>query len=124
MATGSVWEINGISIPCPSEYAWQARRPLDVQGDNRPIYPGIRAMELRYELMSYEDWEVLQVLYAAIHDAGTGTFRIPGFPTATGVPFAFHEYSGVTLAEPAISSIFNQQYPTRAVLLIANIVTD
>lgn len=123
MPTGNVWDINGYSIPCPSEYAWQVRRPLDVQGDNRPIYPGVRAMELRWELMGYEDWEVLQVLYNAIQYTGTAHVRIPGFPTATGTAFAFHDYSGVTLAEPAISTIFNQQYPTRAVLLIANIVT-
>ncbi len=124
MATGSVWEINGRAIQPPSEYAWQVRRPLDVQGDNRPIYPGIRAMELRYELMSYQDWEALQDIYAAIQSTGMATVHIPAFPFATGTPFAFREYSGVTLAEPAISTVFNEQYPSRAVVLIANIVTD
>jgi hypothetical protein len=117
------WQINGNRILEPTTGRWLPRRPLDVQGDNRPIYPGVRSFELRYQLTSSEEWATLQANYRNIESSGTVTARLPEFPTITGSPYAFREYSGCTMAEPSIGQFF-ETYPRSVVLLIHNIVIE
>ena len=116
------WQINGHVIFAPTAGRWIGQRPVDVQGDNRPIYSGVRAFELRWVLVSYAEWANFQVLFEAIQASGTVTARLPRFPTATGSTYGFAVYSGCTMAEPIIGAFF-EEHPTDVVLLIGNIVT-
>ncbi len=122
LETFNDYRINNNVILKPTSGRWVPRRPLGVQGDNRPIYPGVRRFELRWRLMSTEDWATLQANFFSIEASGTNTVRIPEFPSATGQAYAFREYSGTTLHEPNIGPFF-ETYPTRVVLIIDNIVT-
>lgn len=115
------WQINGHVVYAPTTGRWLPQRPIDVQGDNRPIYSAVRAFEMRWVLLSYSEWANLQSLFDAIQASGTVTVRIPTFPTATGSAFGYTTYSGCTLAEPVIGTFF-EQYPTDVLLLIGNIV--
>lgn len=122
MAWGD-WEINSNEILPPTTGRWLPRRPLDVQGDNRPIYPGVRSFELRWQLVSNEDWATLQANFRTVESSGTVTVRIPEFPTVTGAAYAFREYSGCTLSEPIIGAFF-ETYPRSVVLIVNNIVVE
>lgn len=116
--------INGTTIPCPSMGRWLPRRPLDVQGDNRPIYAPVRAFELTWEIQYYEDWGVLIASFEEIQSTGTAVVELPAYPTATGQAFAFQEYSGATLGEPVVGEFFHQEFPTSISLIIGNIRTQ
>ncbi len=114
------WKFNGHVILEPTAGRWMPRRPLDVQGDNRPIYPGVRTFELRWQLASYADWAALQVNFDNIESSGENVVTLPAYPTETGSSYAFREYSGTTMSEPLIGPFF-ETYPSNVVLLIGNI---
>lgn len=114
------WSINGHWILPPSKGRWMPRQPLDVQGDNRPIYAGVRTFELKWELTSYADWANLQQMFDSIESAGDYTVTIPAYPSATGQSYAFTTYSGCTLSEPQAGAFF-EEYPQDITLLISNI---
>ena len=115
--------INGYVLPCPTSGRWLGRSVLDVQGDGRPIYAPVRAFEMRWELQTYGDWEVLVAAFNEFQSTGTPVVNLPAYPTITGTGYGFSEYSGVVIAEPAISDMFNQEYPTSVSLIISNIRT-
>lgn len=118
------YKINGVLIPCPTSGRWVPRRPIDVQGDNRPIYGPVRQFELRWNLRSWEEWSVLVAAFDELQSTGTAVVELPGYPTATGVAFGFVEYSGCTLSEPQIGAFINLEYPTNIVMLIGDIRTE
>lgn len=115
--------INGVKLPRPTAGRWVPRAPIDVQGDNRPLYAPVRAFELGWNIRKYEDWEPLVDAFNKLQSTGTATVNLPAYPTATGVAFSFREYSGCTLAEPEVGPFFNEEYPTSIALVIGNIVT-
>lgn len=114
------WTIDGHRILPPTTGQWLPRQPLDVAGDNRPIYPGVRTFELRWVLTSYADWANLQYQFDQIESSGEHVVTLPGYPSATGQSYAFREYSGCTMSEPAVG-VFFETYPSDVVLLIGNI---
>lgn len=117
------WEINSHVIMAPTEFRWMPRKALDVQGDNRPIYAGVRSAQLKWRLSSNEDWATLQAYFRTMESSGTATVRIPEMPTITGSAYAFREYSGCTISEPSVGPFF-ETYPKNVVLLVHNIVTE
>jgi hypothetical protein len=117
------YRVNGHAAPNPTSFRWLPRRALDVQGDNRPIYPGQRMAEFRFDIIAYEDWETLQNFFDQIQSTGFATINVPAYARGTGTPYAFREYSGCTIAEPQIGPFF-EEHPTDVILLIGNIVTE
>ncbi len=120
---GDNYRINGNTILTPTTCRWMPQSPLDVQGDNRPIYAGVRNVELKWVLQSYSDWSNIQHLYNLVRATGSHAVFIPAFPTVSGSVYAMGNYSGVHLAEPAVGPFF-VEYPTSATLLIGNIVVE
>lgn len=116
------YRINGRAILEPSAGRWVPRQALDIEGDNRAIYSEFRSFQLEWQLVAYEDWSALQAFFDTVESTGTSVVRIPEFPTATGTPYAFREYSGVMIDEPQVDPFF-ETFPTRMVLLIRNIRT-
>lgn len=117
------YKIDGNEILTPTTFRYVPQEPLDVQGDNRPIYSAVRAAELQWQLMSYEDWSNIQHLYNLVQATGSHVVEIPAFPTISGSSAAFQAYSGAHLAEPSIGPFF-QDYPSSVTLLIGNLVVD
>lgn len=117
------WTINGNVIFKPTTGEWLPRRPLGIQGDNRPVYPPVRSFRMRWVLEAYEDWATIQDFFRAIESSGTNVVTIPAFPTATGQSHAFREYSGTTLSEPTIGPFF-ETFPRNVVLVINNIPAE
>jgi len=118
------YKINGNIIPRPSSGRWVQRRPIDVQGDNRPLYAPVRTFELRWNIRSWEEWSVLVAEFDALQTTGTAVVEIPAYPTSTGVAFEFREYSGCTLGEPVAGPFFAEEYPTNIALIIGNLRTQ
>lgn len=117
------YKIDGSAIFTPASGRWVPRRPVDVQGDNRPIYSGVRAFEIKWKLVSNEDWADLQVFFNQVAATGTHVVELPGFPTALQQSYAFREYSGVTMAEPQVGPYF-ETYPSNVTLIIGNITVE
>jgi hypothetical protein len=117
------YRIDGTTIYTPTSGRWVSRRPVDVQGDNRPIYSGVRAFEIKWKLVANEDWADLQVFFNQVAATGTHVVRLPGFPTVSQQAHAFREYSGVTLAEPQVGPYF-ETFPRNVTLIIGNITVE
>ncbi len=117
------YKIDGTSVFTPTSGRWMPRRPVDVQGDNRPLYSGVRAFELKWRLISNENWADLQIFFNTVAATGTHVVELPGFPTAGQQVYAHREYSGVTLAEPQIGPYF-ETYPTNVTLILGNIAVE
>jgi len=120
MAIGD-YKIDGHAILSPTTGRWLPRRPLDIQGDSRAIYPGVRSFELKWQLVSHEEWSDLVQNFSNIEWTGTHAIWIPCWPTATGSAFAFCNYSGTLLLEPTMGPYF-ETYPSNVVLAITKIV--
>src|SRR3990167_1218926 len=105
------YRINGHPILEPTAGRWVPREILDRQGDNRAIYSEFRTFQLEWGLVQYEDWSALQVLFDAVESTGTSVVRLPEYPTATGTPYAYREYSGVMIDEPQVDPFF-ETFPT------------
>jgi hypothetical protein len=123
----SDWLFNGKMVLPPTEGRWLSRSPIDVSGENRPLYGPVRMFELRWELSYYSQWALLQSIFNEVIATGTLTARLPTFPItpypgSTGAAYGFTEYSGCVLAEPSIGSFF-EGYPSDVTVLIGNIVT-
>ncbi len=117
------YKIDGSAIFNPTSGRWVPRRPIDVQGDNRPLYSPVRAFELKWKLVSNEDWADLQVFFNRVAATGTHVVQIPGYPTAAQQSYAFREYSGVTMAEPQVGPYF-ETYPSNVTLILGNIAVE
>ncbi len=112
--------INGVTF-CPTRVRWQGRRPLGVQGDGRPIYPGIRSLVLEWTFINFSTWANLQNIYDIIQSTGSISVQVPAFPTGTSQTFGYTEYSGVHISEPDVGPNFAEQFPSSMVLVISNI---
>ncbi len=117
------WQVNGNVYKAPTQGRWVPRRPIDVQGDNRPIYSEVRSFELRWRIFSYEDWSELQFFFDQVLSTGSHVSRLPTYPLTTGAAYGFTEYSGTHWSEPQIGPFF-ETFPTQAVLIIGNIVVE
>ena len=116
------YTVNGI-ILCPTESQWQPRRPLDIQGDGRPVYAAPRAFRMTWEYTTYEEWAKVQDAFNITRTTGTAVVEIPGYPTANPQSYGFVEYSGVVVAEPAADAFF-ASHVSGLVLIITNIVVE
>jgi hypothetical protein len=124
----SDWELNNRPILPPTEGRWLTRSPIDVSGENRPLYGAVRQFEMRWELSYYAEWSLLQATFNEVLATGSLVARLPTFPItpypgATGVAYGFTEYSGCMMAEPSIGPFF-EGYPSEVAILIGNIVTE
>ncbi len=117
------YKIDGTSVFTPTSGRWMPRRPVDVQGDNRPIYGPVRAFELKWRLLSNEDWSDLQIFFNTVAATGTHVVELPGFPTANQQGYAHREYSGVTMAEPQVGPYF-ETFPSNVTLILGNIAVE
>lgn len=114
--------INGFTVT-PTDFRYLPRRPIGLQGDGRPIYPGIRSAQLRWDIKSYAEWSNLQVSFEQFQSQGTAVVNIPAFPTGSNQSYGFTEYSGVYLSEP-LTDVNFAEHPTNLVLVISNIPAD
>lgn len=116
------YTVNGIVL-CPTESQWLPQRPLDIQGDGRPLYSGVQAMRLTWEFTSNEEWAKAQEAFKTTSVTGSAVVELPAFPTTNPQSYAFREYSGVVVGQPAVEEFF-AEHVSGMVLLITNIVVE
>ena len=114
--------IGGNVAYAPFSGRWMPRQVVDVQGDNRPIYSPVRAYELRWRLLFYEEWANLQTFFNQIESSGSYAVQLPTFPSVTGSSHSYSLYSGCTMSEPQVGPFF-ETHPRQVVLIIGNITT-
>lgn len=117
------WQVDGHVFYAPSSGRWMPRRPIDVQGDNRPIYSDVRSFEMRWRIVFYEEWANLQHFFDQVLATGTHVTRLPSYPTVSGSAYGFTEYSGTTWGEPQSGPFFEGE-PTTVVLIVGNITVE
>lgn len=115
----TVHKLNGTQID-PAEFRYLPRKPLDVQGDGRPLYPAVRSAEWKWNITTYAEWAYLQVQFDKTKSSGANVVQIPAFPTGISQDYSFTEYSGVYVSEPISGTQF-ADHPTEIILVISNI---
>ena len=103
----------------PTTGRWIPRKPLGIDGNGHPIYPGVREFEMRFKLGSPSDYNQLQTFFDAISNTGTAIVDLPIYGHAS---YTFISYTGCVLREPDSREYFSE-YQTDFVILVTNIKT-
>ena len=117
MASTGTFSINGTEIECPTEHGWIERSNLGDSGDGHSVYPAVRQYQLRWNLMSPDNYYEIQTFYNAVGSTGTVVVGLPQYGAAT---YEFYNYSGCVLAEPYHRGFFSENY-IDVVLLVKKI---
>jgi len=108
--------LNKTVILQPTTGRWMPRRPDDISGEGRPIYPAIYQFQLRWQLMPINDYyDVRNEWEKSI--TGTVVVELPD-PEASS--YVFREFSGCYLQQPLVGAYF-QEHVTDVVLMVTNI---
>lgn len=113
------YRVNGTLFPLqPSSGRWMPRKSYGVSGGGTPLYPPRREFELRWDLMSADDFDTLYGYFEAQGVTGTLVTSLPEF----GDPYSFFAYTGTIWAEPEVGVYF-VEHLEEVVLMVTNIQT-
>lgn len=112
-------EINGVQIATqPTDIVWQSREILGIDGNGHPIYSSYRAAQLKWDLMSVEDFSVIRSAYAGQGATGTVVIALPNW---SGSTFGYVGYTGCVLKEPEVDAYF-MEHIQKVVLEVTRII--
>lgn len=120
MGVTGTYAINGVDLSLqPTTGRWTPREVLEVSGEGRPIYPTVREFEIKWGLMSMNDFNQIQASFNLVQSSGTCVVDLPQYATT---PYQFFSYSGCTLREPQVAEYFNT-WVSNVVLVVMAIRT-
>lgn len=94
------------------------RTEKGVSGDGHSIYPLARKFEMRWDLLSSDEFKGVQDFYNLVQSTGTFVATLPQF----GQTWNFFSYTGCVMKEPSVGAYF-ETYLSDVRLLIVSIVT-
>lgn len=101
MASSGSYAINDTDLfSQPTIGHWVPREVFGHDGIGRPVYPGVREYEMRWEILPIASFQQLQNFYEGVESAATCVVNLPKYNNAV---FIFENYSGCTLGEPSIN---------------------
>ena len=106
--------------PQPTTGKWLARRLTGRDGNGRPIYEPTRQFEIRWGLLTPEEFDDMQDHFLSIGATGTLVVDLPLYTTGS---YVFQSYTGCYANEPVPGEFFTENY-TDVRLLITNIITE
>src|SRR5690349_4879054 len=106
------------TFPDPTEAGWIDRNEKGVSGDGHSIYPLARKFELRWNLLSMEEFQTIVGFYNLVQSTGSFIADLPRYAQ----PWAFTSYTGCVMKEPSTGKFF-ETYVQDVSLLIVNIIT-
>lgn len=112
------YRINGNEITIqPTTGRWVGRDSIGIDGNGKPVYVGVRAYELKWQLIDPATFNQLVNFFNGTYASGTASVDLPAFGNAT---YVFQSYSGCVINEPEADAYFSQNQ-LNASLLITNI---
>lgn len=102
----------------PTESQWQKRKELYKDGNGHPIYEPVRSCELKWDLISVDDFNQLLTTY---RNQGTTGTVIVDLPHWSGSVWEFVGYTGCVINEPEVGAYF-AQYVSKVVLLVTKVI--
>lgn len=120
MTTGAsgTFAFNGTNLnQYPTEHGWAERNSYGVDGGAHTIYASVRSYQMTWNLISTADAKQIIDFYNLVGNTGT---LVSCLPQWGNVDYAFVNYSGTTLAEPAFGGYF-MGYLQDFKLLILNV---
>lgn len=93
-----LYKINGTELnPQPSNGVWTERNQIGIDGNNRAIYAPTRGFLIRWDALSFAEYNVLYQFYTTVQSAGYVTAELP---TYTGADYdTFTIYTDVVMDE-------------------------
>jgi hypothetical protein len=112
-------EFNGVQLTTqPTEIIWQKRDILGYDGNGHAIYAPYRAAQLKWDLLSVDDFSVIRTAYA---NQGTTGSVVVALPKWSGSTFSSYGYTGCVLEEPEVDAYFMESIQ-KITLLVTRIV--
>ena len=119
VSTGT-YQISGTDLLLqPTTGRWMPRKPLGIDGNGHPIYPGVREFEMRFRLGSPADYSQLQTFFEGVSNTGTVIVDLPKYGHSS---YEFVSYTGCVLREPDAKEYFSQ-HQRDFTILVSNIRT-
>lgn len=112
-------EFNGVQLTTqPTDIIWQKKDILGYDGNGHAIYPSYRAAQLKWDLMTVDDFSVLRTAYDNQGTTGTVVVTLPRW---NGSTFAYYGYTGCVLEEPEVDAYF-MEHIQKITLLVTRII--
>jgi hypothetical protein len=110
-------KINGTSLPVqPSTHRWIDREQIGTDGNGRAIYTAFREYELKWDLLSPDEFNTMNTYFLSIGQTGTANVDLPKFPPTS--TYQFQTYSGTILRELTYSEYFENYYKDAKLLIV------
>lgn len=76
----ATYKINGTDLdPQPSQGGWGERPKLGVDGFNRIIYAPTRSFQIRWDALTFQEYNTLYQFYLSVQSSGFVTVTLPTF---------------------------------------------
>ena len=122
MNTGTVFNafaFNGTVLNLqPSTHKWADSDVIGIDGGGRGIYPAYREYELKWDLMSTEEFRQVYNAYLSIGQTGSVVAALPKLDSAD---YEFYNYSGCVLRKPTMGNYF-QNWISDVTLLVVRVL--
>lgn len=116
------YAINGtVLLLQPTEGQWLPREIIGYDGRGRAIYEPTRSFELRWELISFPQFEQLQDFFNSIGSTGSVVISLPNYSAPA---YAFYAYTGAYVDEPRIEGGMFEQHQVNVSMRAWNIVDN
>lgn len=112
------YKFNGVELRTyPTESQWQKRKVLATDGNGQPIYDPARSCELKWDLISVNDFDQLNSAYRGQGISGT----VVDLPKWSGNSWQYQSYTGCVINEPEVGAYF-ETYVSKVVLLVSKVI--
>ena len=101
------YQINGVSIPCPTNMQWQVPPTKGIRGDGMKLYDPYYSIQLQWNYLNAADFTTLVRVWKGLYNSGTSVIRVPEYGVT---PYVFKTFSGVFVDQPEPQSPLEFEY--------------
>jgi len=112
------YKINGTLLAAqPTSGQWLDRDEIGITGNGHGVYPSLRSFQIRWDFMTYSQFDEVHDFFESNNITGTVVVNIPKYKSTT---YEFFAYSGAVLREPQVGELY-EQHVSDVTLIIARI---
>ena len=107
MAVVPDYQINGVSLPCPSDAKWNIPGVKGIRGDGLSLYDPYYTFDFTWDYLNPDDYNTLFTTWQGTYNSGTAACKLPQYGFGT---YQFQFYSGVLVDMPIPQAPYNFEH--------------
>ena len=107
MAVVPDYQINGVSLPCPSDAKWNIPGVKGIRGDGLSLYDPYYTFDFTWDYLDPDDYNTLFTTWQGTYNSGTAACKLPQYGFGT---YQFQFYSGVLVDMPIPQAPYNFEH--------------